>query len=71
EYIIIDRDRILIWEVRDVPDGGRDVFLLRRIRPEWWWGVFWLWHFWVIVTLGLALTWSVWRDRRELRSRKA
>jgi WD40 repeat protein len=70
EYIIIDRDRILVWEVRAVPDGGRDVFILRRIRPEWWWGVFWLWHFWVIVTLGLALTWSVWRDRRELRSRR-
>jgi len=48
--------------------SGTSWSILRRVRPEQWWGVFWFWHFWVIVGLSVALAWSVWRDRRELRS---
>jgi WD40 repeat protein len=42
----------------------------RRVRPEPWWGILWLRHFWVIVALSLALAWSMWSDRRELGSRR-
>ena len=39
--------------------------IVRRIRPEQWWGVSYLWHFWVIVVLGLALALSIWKDARD------
>lgn len=41
----------------------------RCIRPEWWWGVFALWHFWLIAVLSLALAVSIRRDVRSLRRR--
>ena len=47
----------------------RQVVILRRIRPEQWWGVFYLWHFWLIVVLSIALVASLWRDVRSLRRR--
>jgi len=58
------------------PDGRRLVIgdasctrVWRRIRPEWWWGVFYLWHFWLIVALSLAFAWTIWRDARSLGRR--
>lgn len=45
----------------------RGLWILRRLRPEQWWGVFWLWHFWLIVALGIALAWSGWRDIKRTR----
>lgn len=39
----------------------------RRIRPERWWGIAWLPHFWIIAALSLALAWSVRRDVLQLR----
>ena len=38
----------------------------RRRRPEWWWGVFWLWEFWLTAALAAIFVWSVVRDRRRL-----
>ena len=43
--------------------------ILRRIRPEQWWGVFYLWHFWLIVVLSIALVASIRHDVRSLRRR--
>ena len=40
--------------------------LYRRRRPEWWWGVFWLWEFWLTAALATAFVWSLVADRRRL-----
>jgi len=42
----------------------------RRVRPEWWWGVFWLPHFWLIAGLGGCVFASGWRDNRRMRRRE-
>jgi len=50
-----------------VNDGAdRTLRLYRRRRPEWWWGVAWLWEFWLTVALAAAFVWSVLRDRKAL-----
>ena len=53
--------------------GGEDktVRIYRRRRPEWWWGVFWLWEFWLTVAFAGLFVWSVVRDRRALKARAA
>ncbi|MHC5054703.1 MAG: WD40 repeat domain-containing protein [Planctomycetota bacterium] len=56
-------DRIILSS-RGEREGPR---ILRRIRPEQWWGVLALWHFWLIVALGGALAWSGWRDTKRMR----
>jgi len=43
-----------------------EVLLWHRVRPEWWWGVFWLWEFWLAAALAGLFAWSVWRDRKVL-----
>ena len=43
----------------------------RRRRPEWWWGVFWLWEFWLTAAFAGLFVWSVVRDRRALGKREA
>ena len=43
---------------------GIDIY--RRRRPEWWWGVFYLWEFWLTVAFAGLFVWSVWRDRKEI-----
>jgi len=48
---------------------GADVW--KRRRPEWWWGVFWLWEFWLTVAFAGLFVWSVVRDRRALRKEAA
>jgi hypothetical protein len=60
---VVLRDDIL-WVTSGFDDDGR---LLRRIRPERWWGVFWLPHLYVIAALAAALVASGWRDLRRLR----
>jgi len=40
--------------------------ILRRRRPEWWWGVFWLREFWLTAAFAAIFVWSVVRDRRAL-----
>jgi len=42
------------------------IHVFRRRRPEWWWGVFWLWEFWLTAALAAIFVWSVVRDRRRL-----
>jgi len=37
----------------------------RRGRPEPWWGVFWLWEFWLTAAFAGLFVWSVVRDRRR------
>jgi len=59
----LGNDRIMLKPATATEDHR----VLRRIRPEWWWGVFWLWHFWVIVALGVALAASIRRDVRIMR----
>ena len=48
--------------------GQRGSQVWHRRRPEWWWGVFWLYEFWATVFFGGALVWSVWRDRKTFRA---
>lgn len=43
----------------------------RLVRPPEWWGVFWLWHFWVIVGLCVLLALSIRRDVRLMRRDQA
>ena len=65
------------WEVFAAtfsPDGRRIVTLSndftarvwRRVRPEWWWGIFWLPQFWAAVLLAAAFAWSLRRDYIKL-----
>jgi hypothetical protein len=62
---VLDADTVFI------ADGEKgSARLLRRIRPEWWWGVFWLPHFWLIVVLGGCVFASGWRDVRRMRRRE-
>ena len=42
--------------------------VLRR-RLERWWGIFWLWEFWLTAALAGLFVWSVVRDRRSLRAK--
>jgi len=66
---------IPVYAVAFSPDGlglvsaGMDylVHIHRRVRPEWWWGVFCLWEFWLAVVFAGLFVWSVWRDRRVFR----
>ena len=63
-----------VWSVEVSPDAEHMVvrtddmhaYLYRRRRPEWWWGVFWLWEFWLTAALAAIFVWSVVRDRRRL-----
>jgi len=43
------------------------VCVFRRRRPEWWWGVFYLWEFWLTVAFAGLFVWSVVRDGRALK----
>ncbi len=47
--VIRDPDRVHMYSCR---------------RPEYWWGVAWLWEFWATLGFGCFLVWSLWRDRR-------
>lgn len=47
-----------------------DVVLLKRRRPEYWWGLAWLPEFWLTVVFGIALIWSLRRDWKTLRGKK-
>jgi len=65
----------LITHVQFLPDGRRllvvdctgNIHIYRRRRPEWWWGVFYLWEFWLTAAFAGVFFWSVWRDRRVFR----
>ncbi|MHC4504347.1 MAG: WD40 repeat domain-containing protein [Planctomycetota bacterium] len=61
-------DERIIVASRGANEGPR---VLRRIRPEYWWGVFWLWHLWVIAALVIALAVSIRRDARIMRRERA
>ena len=57
------------------PDGRSlsiaDTYTLavyRRRRPEWWWGIFWLWEFWLTAFFAVAFILSVACDRRRFRA---
>ena len=38
----------------------------RKVRPDHWWGVFYLKEFWLTLTLTLILLWSLRRDWKSL-----
>jgi hypothetical protein len=40
-----------------------------KIRPEWWWGVFWLPHLYLIAALVVALGLSGLRDLKRLNQK--
>ena len=42
------------------------IHVFHRRRPYEWWGVFWLWEFWLAVAFAGVFVWSVVRDRRVL-----
>lgn len=63
EFCVLESRRIVV----SYENAWPGTHVRRRIRPEYWWGVFYLWHFWVIVALGFALALSVWKDVRDLR----
>ena len=44
----------------------RSVQVWKRRRPEWWWGVFYLWEFWLTAAFAGLFAWSILRDRRSL-----
>ena len=46
------------------PEGTARIW--RKRRPEWWWGVFYLWEFWLTVAFAGLFVWSVVSDRRVL-----
>ena len=46
--------------------AGDTLVLVRRLR---WWGVFYLWEFWLTVVFAGVFVWSVVRDRRVLKAR--
>ncbi len=48
-----------------------EIHVFGRRRPEWWWGVFYLWEFWLTVAFAGLFVWSVWRDRRALGKQEA
>jgi len=58
--LLIDNGRCLVAHAAD------GVVCFRRRRPEWWWGVFWLWEFWLTAVFAGLFVWSVVRDRRAL-----
>lgn len=45
--------------------------ILRRHRPEPWWGIAWLPEFWLTALFALLLLWSLVRDFKTLRKLKA
>ena len=63
----------MLWAVFS-PDGHRIVTaglsnatrVWRRVRPEWWWGVFWLPQFWFTVLFATGFIWSLRRDYKRL-----
>jgi len=55
-----DGDRLLTY------DMCAGAYLFARRRPEWWWGVFYLWEFRSTVAFAGMLVWSVIRDRSGL-----
>lgn len=48
-----------------VHSDGLEVW--QRRRPEQWWGIAWLWEFWMTVVFGGLLVWSIVRDQRYFR----
>ena len=44
--------------------------LHRRRRPEWWWGVFWLWELWLTAAFAAVFIRSVIRDRRSFAAER-
>ncbi|MHC5057236.1 MAG: hypothetical protein ACYTKD_21370 [Planctomycetota bacterium] len=75
--LLFSREDFLAWPisdthmvVRDESESRYGLYLYRRIRPEWWWGVFWLPHFWLIVVLGVSVVASGLRDLRRMRRRE-
>ncbi len=49
-------------------EEGR-VVMWERIRPEWWWGVVFLWEFWISMLLSLVFLFSIRKDLRILYGR--
>ncbi len=45
--------------------------IFRRRRPERWWGVFYLWEFWLTAAFAALFVWSVVGDRRALGGKEA
>ncbi len=46
-----------------------ELLFWRRIRPHQWYGIFYLWEFWLTAAFAGLFVWSVVRDRRNLRKK--
>ncbi len=69
----LDENKFLASRTSLAPSNKwvNDAVFYRRIRPEQWWGVLHLWHFWIVAALGVVLALSVWKDARDLRRARA
>lgn len=61
------------YEVLDIfPDNehvltvgkNHSMLVWKRVRPEWWWGHFWLWETYVLIGFSVAFLWSLLRRER-------
>jgi len=39
--------------------SNHSLLIWKRVRPEWWWGHFWLWETYVLMAFSLAFFWSL------------
>ena len=56
--------------VEGFSDSGPVNWLLNFQYSERWWGALRMWEFWLAAVLGIAMVWSVFCDRRELRAQE-
>ncbi len=42
----------------------------RRSRPEFWYGIAWLWETWAVLIFGIGLTWTVVKDWKRLQMKQ-
>ncbi len=65
------RRMLSLFETNDVNAKDPRNFQLQlwqNRRPEEWWGCAWLWEFWLMAALGMALIWSVFRSEYSLQA---
>ena len=69
DFLISADDEKILIPREDANGNGLELW--QRRRPEWWWGIAWLPEFWLTLLFAGGFAWSVGRDWRELRKKKA